>query len=86
VASFQFVDGLFQVPSWVDAQGDAIVDQGVRDSQALATTLGAGEKEISASNCKIANTPSESHFLHKAPARPARVTETHQHVGTRRIS
>jgi hypothetical protein len=70
MASFQFVDGLLQVPSGFDAEDDAVVDQGERDGQALATTPGASEKVTSASTCKIADSsfgPADINFkVHKS--------------------
>jgi hypothetical protein len=55
VTSLKLIDGFMEVPSGIDAKEDAVVHQGVRDSEAIATTLGAGEKEIFASDSKVAD-------------------------------
>jgi hypothetical protein len=48
VTALQFVDGVLEVASGINAEDDAVVDQGVGHREAFATAHGAFEKEISA--------------------------------------
>jgi len=48
VAALQFVDGVLEVASGIDAEDEAVVDQGVGRSEAFTATHGACEVKIAA--------------------------------------
>ena len=47
VATLQLVDGVLQVAPGIDAEDEAVVDQGVGHSEAFTATDGAGEEKVS---------------------------------------
>ena len=47
-ASLEPVDGVLQIPARIDAQNEAVVDEGVSDGEALTPTVRASEKEVAA--------------------------------------
>jgi hypothetical protein len=60
VAALQLVDGVLKVAPGLDAEDEAVVDQGVGHREAFAATHGAGEEEIAAPDrpLSISNAPS----------------------------
>ena len=55
VAALQFVDGVLEVASGIDAEDEAVVDQGVGDSEAFTSAHGSREEKIAATDSVIAN-------------------------------
>ena len=48
VAALKLVDGVLQVAPGIDAEDEAVVDQGVGHREAFTATHGAGEEKIAA--------------------------------------
>jgi len=60
VAALKLVDGVLQVAPGVDAEDEAVVDQGVGHSEAFTATHGACEEKISRSPCRPTNNHSHA--------------------------
>jgi len=57
VAALELVDGVLEVAPGIDAEDEAVVDQGVSHGEAFTTAHGAGEEEISAADGVVVNSP-----------------------------
>src|SRR3954469_14387377 len=65
---FELADEVEEVTVGVDAKGEAVVDEGEGDGQALAAAHRAGEKEIAAGHGKQANAPFDPAVVDIKPA------------------
>jgi hypothetical protein len=55
MAAFELVDGVLEIPLRVDAQDDAVVDEGVSHRKPLTAADRAGEEKIVSADSKVAN-------------------------------
>jgi len=57
VTAFELVDGLLEVASGIDAEDEAVVDQGVDHREAFTAAHRAREEKVAATHREIANSP-----------------------------